>query len=319
MGTAYERGMLLFRQERWALAPDEFRRELESTPNRARPHAMLCLCLLNSNRRKEAETEGRRAIELDPNYAFAYYALSLIALKEGNPPARFAFAISRQDARRRAYRRLLNASKRLMLTAVELDPLNADFLGQLAAIHFDLGDLRSAVATAERGLAQLPQHQRCADLRARSLSQLGKHREAIATVDRSLATNPEHAAAHATRGWLLMRRGQIREAREHFLEALRVSPHDKRAISGLKAANSAVRPILGFPRRMLLKLPGGARHISAFVGLAIAGANLLNSNADPAGRVGFLILVFLVLLTYAVVIAIRHWRQRRPIKNELHR
>jgi tetratricopeptide (TPR) repeat protein len=311
MGIAYERGIILFRQKRFDLAAQQFRHELTTTPNQARPHAMLCLCLLNTDHREDAEIEGKRALELDPNLAFGYYALSFVALREDGRRHRVCFAINKRDRHRRLYLKRVIASKKLMLTAVELDPGNADFLGQLAALYFDLGDFRSSLATAERGLERLPQHSNCADLRARSLARLGRHQDAIATVDRSLATNPEQAAAHTTRGWLLMKSGRVKEAHEHFLEALRLSPHDKRALIGLKRARSVIRPILGLPRRLLLRLPGGDRNIGVLIALGLLTLNMLNGNAGKGGPIVMLVIIIAVVLVYACIIAVTLIREKR--------
>ncbi len=312
MGIAYERGVILFRQKRYDVAAEEFRRELAATPNQARPHAMLCLCLLNANHRSDAEIEGRRAIELDPNLAFGYYALSFVALREVRRPRVF-FNINSRGMRRYLYAKRVAASKKLMATAVELEPTNPDFLGQLAALQFDSRQFDAALATAERGLARSPQHQQCADLRARALARLGRHLDAIATVDRSLATNPEQAAAHSTRGWLLLRSGQFKEAHEHFLEALRLSPNDKRALAGLKISKSAIRPILGFPRRMLLRLPGGMRAISVFVILGILTVNLLNSRAEKSERLFRFAIIGAFALVYGVRMGVILIRRRRAM------
>jgi Flp pilus assembly protein TadD len=310
MGIAYERGIFLYRQKRFAMAADEFRRELSAEPNQARTHSMLCLSLLNSKRRDEAEFEGRRAIELDPNLAFAYYAMSFVALSSGRHPPRFGFAINRRHLQTRAKVELLRASKKFLVEAVRLDPTQPDYFGQLAAVEFDLGRFKHALAAAERGLSASPVHEQCADMRARTLDRLGRKAEALATTDRSLEHDPERSAVHSTRGWLLLRRGKVAEARQHFLEALRLAPDDKRSQRGLKTAKSAMHPIFGLPNRLLLRLPGGRGNRWVVIAIAIAIVNIFNGNADPTSRWILLAIMAAVFAVYGCIIAGKIFWQR---------
>jgi len=83
VGYAYQRGMLLYNQKRYAMAADEFRKELAQNPNSALSMAMLALSLVYDRKPNEALTSAQAAIAADPERAFVHYALASVVIGPG--------------------------------------------------------------------------------------------------------------------------------------------------------------------------------------------------------------------------------------------
>ena len=228
MTTDFQRGIVLFNQNRYDLADREFRQELAGAPDNALAHAFLALCLTAQNRKDEARREADEAIRLDPGIAFCHYVLGRV--------------LCDQDR--------LKDAEAAVQEAIRLDPENADYLGLLSSIEISRSRWDAALAAADRGLALDPEHNTCTNLRALALVQLGRKAEAEQTLGSALANDPENALTHANQGWALLHRGDHRRALEHFREALRIDPELDWARSGiveaLKARHLIYRLMLRF-------------------------------------------------------------------------
>jgi tetratricopeptide (TPR) repeat protein len=228
MTTDFQRGIVLFNQNRYDLADREFRQELAGAPDNALAHAFLALCLTAQNRKDEARREADEAIRLDPGTAFCHYVLGRV--------------LCDQDR--------LKDAEAAVQEAIRLDPENADYLGLLSSIEISRSRWDAALAAADRGLALDPEHNTCTNLRALALVQLGRKAEAEQTLGSALANDPENALTHANQGWALLHRGDHRRALEHFREALRIDPELDWARSGiveaLKARHLIYRLMLRF-------------------------------------------------------------------------
>jgi tetratricopeptide (TPR) repeat protein len=242
MGAPYERGLLLFRQERWRQAAEEFRAELAALPQSVSAHAMLALALVNEKQIEPAFAAAAEAIRLAPQYAFAHYAMAHVLLRRPSrqrrwwPRLRLSFwlMIDAEDAHQR-----MSASKAAVLEAIRLDPSAPDYFELLAVLEAGLGRWKPALQAAERGLAINPSHLGCANQRVHILNHLGRSDDAREQVDRTLMLDPEYATTHRRRGWLLLQHGQVDEARRHFEDALRLNPNDADAKKGLTNARAA--------------------------------------------------------------------------------
>jgi tetratricopeptide (TPR) repeat protein len=228
MSTAFQRGMILFSQNRFDLADREFRNELAESPDNAIAHAFLALCLVQHDGKDEAMREADLAIQLDPGVAFCHFVRGRVLCHQ----ERFKEAeASAQEA-------------------IRLDPHDADFLGLLASVELARHRFLAALEAADRGLAIDPEHAHCTNLRAMSLVQLGRKDEAQLTLGNALANDPENALTHANQGWALLHRGDHEKALEHFREALRIDPELDWARAGivetLKARHLIYRVMLRF-------------------------------------------------------------------------
>jgi len=270
MGTSFDRGVILYRQKRYVLAADEFRKEISAAPSSARAHAMLGLSLLCSNQREPAEAQVREAIRLAPNDAYGYFAMNFVEMRAPKASRFQSFRLRFLQAERAARAKRLRAARESMRRALAIEPSNADYIGQLAAIEFDLRRWKPALEHAQRGLSHSPQHRQCSHIRARALARIGRRREAVETTDQTLRIDPEHAPSHITRGWLMYQMGRYQIAQDHFLEALRIAPSDTFAQRGLRSTKLALHPVYGLIIRPILWISGRRpRHFLSFLWITV--------------------------------------------------
>lgn len=211
MSAHFERGQLLFEQQRYVLAEGEFRLAAAAAPDAPAPHAMLALALLAQERREEATTEAREAIGLAPDWGFAHYV----------------------HAKALADRNYMSEARAAIDEAIALDPTDPSSLAFRGALQFDLAKFADALASAELALAQDPEHTSANNVRAMALVKLGRRAEAGATIDATLARDPENADTHANQGWALLEGGDRAGALDHFREALRLDPDNEWARQGI--------------------------------------------------------------------------------------
>ena len=285
MGDAYERGRLLFRQGRYKQAADEFRRELAADVGSANAHAMLGMSLLNAGDRTAAEAAMLEAVRLGPDVGYPHYALACLYARS---PAVAGGVWREGTARRRSgpsVHRQLHTARGHVMTAVQLEPRNADYFALLAGIDYDLRAWESAAWAARQGLAVNPLHARCKTLLGRALAMDGRSAEADQVFRQVLQHHPENAAAHMAQGWHRLRAGRPRQAAEHFRESLRLDPTQP----GAKVAMRHVR-WLWFPpyavRAWWLARPHGRQMTRVRLGILMASVSVALTNvAGSAGTV----------------------------------
>src|SRR6185436_7611138 len=181
-------------------------------------HAMLCLCLLHAGLRERAKSEVETALSLEPNNAFAHYALSYVqqaVLEFMSTPL-----VGRASPFNVMHSRPVVRAASL---AVELAPDEERYLIRLAEVYQLLGEWRTSLGPAERALALSPANVPAAILRAEALTRTGRSQEARDTLARALEMNPEASAVHAGMGWAMLRAGDSNRATEFFDNALRLN------------------------------------------------------------------------------------------------
>ena len=228
MSTAFQRGLVLFQQNRQDLADREFRQELSQDPDNATAHAFLALCLTELNKHDEALAEAGEAVRLEPDTAFSHYVRGWVLFG----------------------RKQFREAEAAVQEAIRLEPFDANALGLLANIAIARHRWSDALEAAERGLAIDAEHATCLNLRALALVQLGRKAEAAATLGSALADDPENALTHANQGWAYLHQGDHARALEHFREALRIDPELEWArvgiVESLKARHLFYRLMLRF-------------------------------------------------------------------------
>ncbi|MDR0353434.1 MAG: tetratricopeptide repeat protein, partial [Opitutaceae bacterium] len=201
---------------------------LADDPADSESMAMLALSLGSQGRRNEAVAKIQEAISMAPDVAHHHYRAAVIW--------------SWDDQETKAIES--------MREAVRLDPNDPDYFSFLSDLKGDTGCWEEALALAESGLAINATHAESLNARARALENLNKIPLAKTTSDQALRAEPEDARSHATRGWLELKCGNHKGAREHFAEALRLSPSYEYARLGLlevlKARNPAYRWARGY-------------------------------------------------------------------------
>jgi Flp pilus assembly protein TadD len=268
MSIAYQRGLVLYHQKRYALAGEEFRKELAANPQNARAMAMLGLSLTYDGKVVEGIEQTKHAVAAEPECGFVYYAraCALAGPPRSVPTGGGLLAMGSW----RAYRRRVREARIPAMEAVRLEPRNPDFLSLLGAIALDLRQPKEALHWAELGLAARADHVRSANVRARALGKLGRKKEARLMVETALALDPENASSHAAGGWTSLQAGDPRRAVEHFRESVRLDPTDPRSLDGLETAR--VKAVFQHPLAFIIT-------IAAVVGMGILGG--LRSDSPP--------------------------------------
>jgi Flp pilus assembly protein TadD len=78
MNPNFERGLILYNQNRYDLAEQEFRQALAADPDNPRGHSMLAHCLCEREQFKEATEEAQLAIHKSPDSPHSHYTLAYI-------------------------------------------------------------------------------------------------------------------------------------------------------------------------------------------------------------------------------------------------
>ncbi|MCE9595880.1 MAG: tetratricopeptide repeat protein [Planctomycetes bacterium] len=217
MGAHFQRGNLLFQQERHELAAREFELELVDNPNEAHVHALLALCRRRLQQNDRAAAHARRAIQLAPDTAFVHYVQAQVDIGA----ERFPEALRALDE------------------AVRLDPDDAPSHALRGAVLLRQEKREEALAAAEKALEIDAEEDLAANIRAAALVALGRVGEARVGLGDALERRPESAFTHANQGWTLLHDGDHRRAIEHFGEALRLDPTDGWAKDGMLTALKA--------------------------------------------------------------------------------
>lgn len=286
-GSAYSRGVLLFRQGRYDLARDEFARVLLEDPNDADVHAMLAMCFAAQDRWADAQREAEAAVGLEPDLAFAHYARATALSGRG---------------------RLVHAAEAIR-EAIRLDPHDPDAWALRAVIAYNTGAFPAAADAASRGLAIDPNNVECLRLRARALSRVGGPEHfagADASMRTALAESPDDARAQCDAGHLLLERGRPDEAFGFFREALRLDPTLTDARAGLLASLRGRHPVYRLALRFFMLTPRNhpARLVAGPV-LAVGGVLVLwkgLASASSASRGEDLIFGTLFLVAGVVIL-----------------
>lgn len=221
MSAHLERARLLLAQARPADAENEAMQALAAQPQDAGALAVLALSRAAQDKRAPALEAAREAVGLAPDVAYLHYV-----------HAHVQHRLDREDDAFRAIQE-----------ALRLDPHDADYHAELAAIELSRGNWPASLEAAERALAIDAEHVGAANLRAMALVRLGRKAEAVETVDYALHRAPENALSHANQGWNLLHQNDPKRAQEHFREALRLDPELDYARDGMLEALKARNPI----------------------------------------------------------------------------
>jgi tetratricopeptide (TPR) repeat protein len=312
MGDAYERGRVLYRQGRYKQAADEFRRELSVDVGSANAHAMLGMSLLNAGDPVGAEAAMLEAVRLGPDVGYAHYALACLTVRG---PTMAGGGVLKRIARRQpaAARRRLDTARGRVLTAIQLEPRNADYFSLLAGIDYDLRAWDSAIWATRQGLAINPLHARCQTLLGRALGMAGRSSEAEQAFRQVLQHDPENAGAHMAQGWHQLRAGRSKRAAEHFRESLRLDPTQPRGKVAMRHARWLWFPPYAILARSAARATRRGRP-SQVARVSMAAVSIGVSSMMTAGGAGSagtsIVLFFGVVLLVAATI--RWLVNRRP-------
>ncbi len=182
-----------------------------------------------------AITAFRRAVELDPEFALAWAALSITISRRQVTESSQATIERQQEARRAADRALVlepELSEALLARGtlqfwydydwrgaevsvrrvLEMAPFNPMALELAAAIANMTGSPDRATALLRQGVELDPLNEMNAAMYALSLANSGRLTEAEAEYRRGLEINPTQQMIHAVLGVVVMRQGRLKEA-----------------------------------------------------------------------------------------------------------
>jgi Tfp pilus assembly protein PilF len=281
----------LFDQGRFLDAESELRGALAAGESSGHLHALLGLCLRHAELHEAAKEEVLKALEVEPQCAYAHYALSYV--QQGGIRANL-FSVS--------------ASIKHVRRALEIEPYEVRYLVRLAELYQAGQEWKKSLEPLDAALRIAPLHMGAAVLRADGLIHTGRRAEALETLHRALETDPEASMAHAGMGWALLRAGDRNGATEFFDEALRLRPGSKWAQEGaLECAKHHYwlyrvlsYPVQRFPGRPLLKL---FIETGAITILLVAVLGLLTWLGPVLGRYigeGGVVLIFMPLLLASI-------------------
>jgi adenylate cyclase len=162
----------------------------------AMAHMLHSIGLLFSGKFDSAIAEGRRAVELNPNFSSAYVPLGNALMVSGQPAEAIqCFEIS--------------------VSLSPIDPRNFIYFAHLAEAHYDNRDYNAAVETAERAIAFKPDDAYAHFVHAIALGQLDRSDEARLSLSECLRIRPDYVQKHPQ---LAMYKNPA--DREHILDGL---------------------------------------------------------------------------------------------------
>jgi tetratricopeptide (TPR) repeat protein len=284
MNVHHQRAALLVAQSRHEEAVRELQQAIQEEPDNALHYGLLANALNHLDRHHQASEAAAKMLELAPNDGCSHYVRATIYLSRGN------FKEARES----------------MLTALALEPEDADNFALLAKSEYGLQNWQQSLEAANRGLEFDPAEDACLHWRSLALTKLGRRDEAEETLKVLTSIDPNDPYTHQSHGWLCLERGDAAGARRHFLEALRQNPNDGDSRTGLVNALKARHQIFGRLLQFLLyfdRFRTGAIWffiIALFVGLRLANQFALT---HPQWFVAIWIAKSLLFTFFALVIS----------------
>jgi Tfp pilus assembly protein PilF len=242
MNPRVSQASMLMERGRYLEAEALVREAIAEGVRSASVHSMLGLCLRNAGLHAAANDELKTALAIDPNCAYAHYALSFLS-----PPT---------GQRRTSI--FLGTCIKHILRALELDPNDVTYLSRLAQLRQQCHQWKQSLQPIDAALRLSPRNVGLAVQRAETLVHLGRREEAREMLEQALALDPEASSVHAGIGWAFLRAGDHQRAGEFFNEALRLHPELDWAQHGaLECAKHQYRiyRVLAYPSQRLLHRP----------------------------------------------------------------
>jgi Flp pilus assembly protein TadD len=217
--------------------------------DRARSLRNLAKVLGWAGRFQEAEDAARRALELDPTDAAAWYSAGVGAEQRGDLDQAercYRKAVELAPSHVRALRNLagiargrgrLSEALEYLLAARAASPADTTLVQEQARVLDELGSSSQARTLLNAALSREPRNAGLHYDLGLVLAHLGDREAAEAAYRRVLALDPEHADAHNNFGILLARRGDMATAREHFRLAVALDPDNEAAAANLARAS----------------------------------------------------------------------------------
>lgn len=179
-----------------------------------------------------------RAIELDPQYAEAYYNRGVTHAKLNDYAAAradYTNAIELDPQYAEAYNNRgttyanqedYSAALADFTKATEIDSKNVNAWYNCGVTQARQNEYKQAIESYDRALAIDAQKAEVWSNRGVALAELGKHKQAIDSYDQALKIDPRDALTWYNRGTALIKQGETEQAIESFEKALAINPRD---------------------------------------------------------------------------------------------
>ena len=228
MNPRIARAQMLLSQRRADLAERELGQALADEPNHPLAHALMALCLSESEQFDRAMHHAQQAIVAAPDIAFPHYSMAIVC----------------------ARRHQLKEAAEAVRAAIDLEPLDPDYHELLGKIHASRHEWKEALECAKEALACDAEHVDARNLKTLALRNLGQGDAAQAEMLETLAEDPDNAWTHTNLGWQYLEKRDTKQAMHHFREALRIDPELEWARMGvvetLKSRNVVYRLFLRY-------------------------------------------------------------------------
>ena len=212
-----QRARLLFQQGRIKDAEKEIGYALRENPEDADALMLLAECKIDTKQFEEGLRLLQNAATYMPYYHRVYYLMAFCHYRKGDKDG----AVGE------------------LKKAIELNPEASAYYGLYAYIMLDMRWYEEALQKANEGLAVYAEDLTCLNARSQALIRLKNKDEAYETIREALSVDPEDDFTHTNVGWIYLEKGKHTDARQHFREALRINPNNKRAKQGYKESLKA--------------------------------------------------------------------------------
>ncbi len=220
----YQKGLILYEQNRHKEAAEVFKDLLSSNPQDVQALHLLAACQYHlPHEIDKAYQTVNQAVALEPDYAGHYELKSLIL--SGLGKNKEALTVIDQ--------------------ALSLDPNSCYAHGNRAYILIHLGRWAEAEKAARDALSLNADDTYAGNLLATALRMQNKLDENQHLISDLLAKDPEDAYSHSNAGWVYFQKGDIKKAYNHFREALRLNPHFEPARIGMLETFKVKSPVYG--------------------------------------------------------------------------
>jgi spermidine synthase len=243
-GDLRDRGLMLFKADAFQPAYDDLARALTSEPNDAAALDGLVRSAASLSKMYSAQT-FLQSLAADPTHKAAQLALSRVLASQGN----------------------IEASVRLPLEQLKVNPSDVAALEQLASIFSDIADaprlepvvqsllqqapkstwahyyaaslffiqdrLDLAVQAARNAIAIDPANAKAQNLLGACLASMGQNDAARAAFESSLKADPKESGTYANLATLELQTANRDRALKYFAEALTIDPNNQAARDGL--------------------------------------------------------------------------------------
>lgn len=207
MSGHYEKGLALYRVDRFAEARAEFLLARSEDLQDAEPVVMVAWCDYSLKKYKDGLRQAKEAVGIDPDDVRALQVLGSCFLM-----------IEDFKNSRKAFER-----------ALELDPDDAYSHYLYSWFLSSRGQVKKALVEIDLALSIDPENSSYMTERSRYLSILGRKQEAKEATRQALRLDPEDADSHVQQGVILRSNGDVAGAIKAFQEALRREPNNELA------------------------------------------------------------------------------------------